>query len=214
MKFYCIKQLEYSPDGVIAKYRSNFQLVSLQQGSVDGACGPYSIFMALMSIGIVNRKHIEDFFPEEKSDSLARFYKQLKRKPTLLTSGTSLKELDKLITTSFTNIKTDCSSNKNETLIKFITGHIQQNHPVVVGIRGENFAHWLLVIGYTYDEETDAAKYAKQFLCLDPGQPTSYLCLWNSILDFSSRQYRKKYPFKYYPNDDNILFEEAIAIWK
>ena len=42
MKFYCIKQLEYSPDGVISKYRTNIQLVSLQQGSVDGECGPHS----------------------------------------------------------------------------------------------------------------------------------------------------------------------------
>lgn len=94
MKFYCIKQLEYSPDGVIVKYRKNIQLVSLQQGSVDGACGSYSIFMALMSIGILNRKHIEDFFPEEKSDSLARFYKQLKRKHALLKDVPPLKMME------------------------------------------------------------------------------------------------------------------------
>ena len=51
---YTINLLDTTECGPESEFEGFMQKVFLQQGSIDGACGPYSIFMGLLSLGLIS----------------------------------------------------------------------------------------------------------------------------------------------------------------
>ena len=61
-KISIIDSLDMSFDGPISKCANgDIHLVHLQQGDIDGACGPYCLLMALLINGIVLRVLVKQF---------------------------------------------------------------------------------------------------------------------------------------------------------
>lgn len=83
------------------------QLIHLQQGSLDGACGPYSLFMALIVCGLIDRNEITALNPIDKRTNIGRLFKNLESSKVFFRDGTDLKELGDIISDAF---KKNCKS--------------------------------------------------------------------------------------------------------
>jgi len=168
--------------------------VALRQGSLDGACGPYSLMMALVisgalrfdeAIGVWSRR------PHGNS-MLAREQEKL---GALIQNGTSAEDLALLFEAIKRSlfpshlddlrlelVDDDRSMLSGVDLLRAICGHIDAAQtPVILGLnwaeRDGGGAHWVVVVGYEGDERA-----IHHLVLLDPGAETETTGLWNAVL--------------------------------
>jgi hypothetical protein len=104
-------------------------------------------------------------------------------------------------------------------LAKKVSGHdiadiaknwIDNEIPVILGLVGKNFAHWVVAVGYIEDEN----KVISDILTLDPGSESPKYALWNGILSLN-KEPRKRYGFRYDSDYNQMVdLDEAIIITK
>ncbi|EAQ40492.1 hypothetical protein MED134_07044 [Dokdonia sp. MED134] len=186
--------------------------IFLKQGDVDGACGPYCVFMALLISGEISREDIDDLWNIKLSTRLGKLVKGMRDHDTLFRSGTHITELNTLLNNSFGKvIKTDENLNSGKSLIPFIIEGLQKDAPIVVGVKNRDMGHWLLAVGY--EEVND--KISKIFF-LDPsGVNTSNY--WNAAIDIIDPQ-SGIYPYAWIDHNEDtnefIQLDEALLIQK
>ena len=87
---------------------------------------------------------------------------------------------------------------------------IKDEIPVILGLVGKNFAHWVVAVGYIEDEN----KVISDILTLDPGSESPKYALWNGILNLN-KEPRKRYGFRYDSDYNQMVdLDEAIIITK
>ena len=202
-----INQLDINEGKVVIT--ENYDAVFLKQGSLDGACGPYCIFMALLIVGAVSSDKLDDLWQIKLNTRLGKLIKLIREHDTLFNEGTSLNELKKLLSESFGKIvATEINESRGKAIIPFVIKNLEQDFPVIVGIKNKDMAHWLLAVGFEKEES------ATKILFLDPsGINTSNY--WNAAIDIYSKQ-SGRYPYAWVDHSENsnefIQFEEAITI--
>tara|TARA_R110000868_G_scaffold374801_1_gene639267 strand:+ start:986 stop:1627 length:642 start_codon:yes stop_codon:yes gene_type:complete len=204
-----INQLDIDEGKVVTNKSDNYDAVFLKQGSLDGACGPYCVIMALLITGAVTLDEVHDLWNIKLSSRLGKLIKGMRKHDTLFSDGTTINELATLLDNSFGRIlKTVTSEASGKKLIPFIIAQLKNNYPVIVGVKNGKFAHWLLAVGF--EKEEDVSK----LFFLDPsGIDTSNY--WNAAIDLISKQ-SGRYPYAWINHNESsnefIQFEEAIAI--
>src|SRR5512147_2545150 len=73
------------------------QMVHLMQGSLDGACGPYSLMMALLICGVVDRNEAARYGAVDRRTSLGRLLAEWHRLGPLVKQGTDPVQLADLL---------------------------------------------------------------------------------------------------------------------
>ena len=192
-----INQLDIDEGKVVTNKSDNYDAVFLKQGSLDGACGPYCVIMALLITGAVTLDEVHDLWNIKLSSRLGKLIKGMRKHDTLFSDGTTINELATLLDNSFGRIlKTVTSEASGKKLIPFIIAQLKNNYPVIVGVKNGKFAHWLLAVGFE-KEEDDTSNY------------------WNAAIDLISKQ-SGRYPYAWINHNESsnefIQFEEAIAI--
>ena len=148
--------------------------VHLQQSDIDGACGPHCALMALMILGVISRKELDDLH-ESKSKPLAKLWK---RTSALYFSGTTSQQLKSLLEPYAEEVVCKIVSRiKNR--IEDAIETIQSDGVCIVAISNKYFSHWILAIGTGGNEGN---KQAEKFLIIDPDSPTIPLLAWNGLL--------------------------------
>lgn len=66
-----LPQLQLIEKGVFIGNEEN--LVALRQGDVDGACGPYSLLMALITQNVLSREEVTDLNIQDGRTRLGKF---------------------------------------------------------------------------------------------------------------------------------------------
>ena len=194
------------------------QPVHLRQGDMDGACAIYSLMMAMITCGIINRKDAEGLYKRiDGRSSLGRLLKKLTvyndqdkvATDGLVRNGLFLDHVDDVITHNCKRIMTSVYSDDINN-ITGIVSHLKNNDPVIIGTtyRGNKGGHALLAIGY----ETENDIVSKLF-CLDPGYPLSECSYWNAIIHMNSNTGRE-YTHYYVPSNVEIKIDETICIYK
>jgi len=207
-----INQLSLDSSKVYCKRKSGKgnQVLPQRQGTLDGACGAYSLAMALMAIGVLNVQDIT-FTSHDKRTSLGRFIKQLVEQNGLYPNGDYLLSYKKMVDTDFSKfVSTELYNSKNQLAIDFIISKIGINVPVIVDIQYSGGAHALLVVGVALDEEEQPEK----LLCLDPAFDAPTCCVWNSVIDIKKAFHKKKFCYKWETNDSMIYINEALVVKK
>lgn len=192
-------------DGILVGARG--EEVFLAQGSADGACGPYCMFMAgLVLGGGPGRKTITSLEYVDRRTKIGKFFKALENNSSdgLFRSGTSVKQLHEL--TCHLGLKTEIwQENSSQHIKEFITGKIQTGKPVLFSILGKNLYHWLLAIGFSDTE--------RKILCLDPSGKNLSGSYWNSFVTTNACEGTY---YQYFSDSEvfNVRYVDAMAICK
>lgn len=188
------------------------QAVFLRQGDADGACGPYSLLMALLICGLIDREKIDYLARLDRRTSYGKLMARLDEHPGLFRDGTSLDELASLMESAFAKrLSFDLSTTTGADVRGFVQQHIEAGHPVILNMSFSGGAHALVVIGIEYSAEGAA----RRLLLLDPGGPRPAACAWNCVIDLQGSGGR--YPYNCWRPDDHqpwrASLDEALALW-
>lgn len=209
MAIHIIKHLQITNQGPEAFFKNDYQRVFLNQGSIDGACGPYSILMALLTLGLVERDEVTSFVYDGRT-KLGKLMGELNNNYRgLFVDGTDIAQLEYIISNSFSSLlNLEKEEGKNKKTIKFILKHLLDDHPVIIGVNGSDCAHWMLAVGY----EENIIDKKKRLLVLDPSGNEPIVSSWNSIINLDVDR-KGRYPYYWWTYEDYIQFDEALAFW-
>lgn len=179
-----------------------------KQGTADGACGPYSLFMSLKILGQLSQDDINDPENIDKRRNIYKFMNSINKLKGLITGGTYLRNLYDLINDNFkTKIETDWSQSNNQDLINFIIRCLDDNKPTIIKVHFPKGAHWMVAVGYSTKERVRHSK----LLLLDPSGDKPIFSPWNSILDISTKR-KSVYTYNWSTSGYYVSLEEALSI--
>lgn len=211
--------------------------IHLQQGSLDGACGIYSLIMALIICGAVKDKDhgaLLSADPVRKNSDTGKAISLIQdlvsnKESLLFRNGVQLTELKKIVTDVYkksiepkyekltVNHGSSAAFKKvgkysTELVHKLIITEVKSNNPVIVHLSspdGSN-GHAVVVVGTEYS--SDETKPSRLFL-LDPGVPAPTVSAWNSVIDLFTKPRKQTHTCWDEVNGEReIIFFSALAI--
>jgi hypothetical protein len=216
MKITLLPNLIFSNSGLASyndgRLRSDNRLVSLTQGDLDGACGPYALMMALLTCGAITRKDAVHLWLGDIKKG-TKVDKVITKLGTLLRHGTTADQLIKLFTSiqeyselkglacnaKLQNLKISETESRGKALFKTVKTSIDAGFPTILKLEwGATDAHWVVAIGYQEDRLLGGDEM-EAILVLDPGEQFSTTCVWNGILS-TTHPKRGSLPFRYWTN--------------
>lgn len=181
--------LSVSPDGPITFAQpASHDLVHLRQGEMDGACGPYCVVMALITLGVMTRHQAQSMQSADGRTRLGRFRESLGIFGGLISEGTDSFDVGWLMETfkrvGVTTEELEVAPRRKKT-VKNIADAIDQCKIPIVGVEWEGGSgHWLLVIGYQgYQANDEDELLITHLLCLDPTSDAPKVSLWNAVIE-------------------------------
>lgn len=104
--------------------------IFLKQGSVDGACGPYCLFMVLIIVGVIDYNDATNLWWTKRSTRFGKMLAKMQQHDTLFQNGTDLNQLKNLLEHSFKNtLEINVSEQKGRDLINFSIEQLKQDKP-------------------------------------------------------------------------------------
>jgi hypothetical protein len=167
------------------------QPVHLRQGSLDGACGPYSLFMAMIVCGLVDRDDLLAVRRRDGRTRLGRVMRRLDEVGAFFQGGLDEEGLRRALVAAcgkrfeFQHGLTAMFSGRDTPT--FVREHVEASRPVLLKLAwGDDDAagaHWVVVIGLEYERWSDEGRELCRFLVLDPEAPAPTVCAWNGVVD-------------------------------
>lgn len=162
-------------------------LVHCRQGDLDGACGPYSLVMALIAAGLVSREEAGYGCLSDGRTRLGKFQNRLREFGGLITDGTDEYDLDWLVECFKSQIFVESISGTTRELVNGAVEAIGEKRSTIIGVDWTGGdGHWLLVVGYqgqrVKDETGIEREIVTHLLCLDPFVEAPRVSLWNAVL--------------------------------
>ena len=172
-----------SPKGPVASV--NGTLVHLRQGQLDGACGPYCVVSALITLGLMDRDDVVNNMHTWKgSERKGRFRDGLYNFGVYTSEGTDGDDL--LWLTDYykrAGLKAEHVEGKKNHVFDCVAGAVASGELPIVGVEWQGGGgHWMLVVGYQGEEVGEDIQLT-HLLCLDPGQEAPKASLWNAVLE-------------------------------
>jgi hypothetical protein len=100
--FRIIDQIDIGHEGPVANWQNGeHQLIHLAQGSMDGACGPYSLMMALIICGLIDREDLVSLRKVDGRTSAGKLLNALQEYQGFFRDGTHLEDLSELLEKSY-----------------------------------------------------------------------------------------------------------------
>ena len=191
---------------------------ALRQGDLDGACGPYSLMMAMLLSKALTRRQAMTLWngPIDKRTTFAKIVSKL---DALVAQGMSDDELKslfrgiqrlvgtskvkKLEMTNFSD-EDDKSELNGLPLLNAVKIHIDEhNKPVMLTLNwNKNESHWVVAVGYQ-TRGIGGVNKLENILILDPDPATgkiSPISAWNGVLGLGASGNKKLR----YTTDDGI----------
>lgn len=212
-----ISPIQATNRGPEVPYSRNFvQPVHLKQGSMDGACGVYSIMMALIICGVIRYEDARSFWKFKPKTPIGKLFAFFAEKGPLVANGASLDDVHKAIDEYFPKLLDfqGLRQDKELDMVGFIEEEIGKSHPVLLLTTFEGGGHWVVVVGCEYE-----CRKRKKDLCslliLDPGNDTSLMSSWNGLIE--TQEKKGEYPYRWWTPDGqdpiNVQLEYSLAIW-
>lgn len=213
-----LDKIDITDDGL----KMNNEQVFLHQGDMDGACGVYSLMMALIIEGTVRFRDTYVNAQEDKDQRKAkqRLFKAFTSSDLgLIRNGLYLKDqIQETLTNTYSKYVKSfyCPNDKESDVVAFIRQSIDDNHPCIVGIdfKGDS-GHFMCAVGYEigFEEET-----VTKIFCLDPGSNKPINSYWNAIIKIDANHKARTYT-DFYVNTESqynreVRLSEALRIEK
>ncbi|HHJ1300200.1 hypothetical protein OGV25_01240 [Pseudomonas sp. P1B16] len=175
--------LMVSPDGPLT-YARGGQLVHLRQGGLDGACGPYSVVMALITLGVMGYGEARNMYLWHGNSREGRFRSEIRSLGALVSEGTDHKDMLRLVECfSGVGVGAEYVTGSKKDIVQQVQDSIDCMSAPIIGVRWPGGSgHWMMVVGYQgYENEGDFQ--ITHLLCLDPGSETPRTSLWNAVIE-------------------------------
>ena len=192
------------------KKEKNFGPVSLTQGSLDGACGPYALMMAILSLGI-SYEDIEELWGIQQ-DGRTKFGREMANYQGLINSGTYAEQLVTIYKSiadskhadfqkfkALKDYEPEIIPLKNNDVIHHVVNHIKNTGlPAILGLSwSKTDGHWVTAIGYqsfrSSPDDSDLNEQLESLLVLDPGERINRTEMWNAVLATESKGKKFEY---------------------
>lgn len=173
-----------SPEG--PRSVMNDDIVHLRQGNMDGACGPYSLVSALITLGLLDREKIEDMYQWDGRTREGKFRDAMYAFGPLISGGTNDYDLEWLSSFFKTkNLQTDISFGSKMEIFAGVCNALLEFKLPIIGVDWPGGGgHWMLVVGaQAYEDPDSGDKQMTHLLCLDPGSETPKTSLWNAVIE-------------------------------
>ena len=209
--FYVIDKIEIGHDGPVAKGPTGEdQLIHLSQGSMDGACGPYSLMMGLLICGLIDYDDLVSLKKIDGRTSPGKLLKNIEKFQGLFRNGTFIHELETMLKNSYPKkLETDSIEASGVEIRKTVKKYIDKNCPVILGLEfGDDDGHWVVAIGYEF--YSNAPQTPRRLLLLDPSDPSPVITAWNGVVDAIGSKGR--YPFVWWGHDRKAKLTSALAL--
>lgn len=172
-----------SPNGPVSSEAGT--LVHLRQGELDGACGPYCVVSALITLGLMDRDDVlENMHAWKGSSREGRFRDALYAFGVLSSEGTDCSDL--LWLTDYykrVGLQADHVEGSKDHVFECVADAVESGKLPIVRVQWQGGGgHWLLVVGYQGKAVGDDLQLT-HLLCLDPGQEAPKASLWNAVLE-------------------------------
>lgn len=198
--------------------KKGWQSIHLRQGTMDGACGLYSLMMGLIIGGVVRFDEVCSLAAFSSKSKIKKLIDYFQNFGPLVNKGINLDEMYEVIsevTCEHYPGKIDFQGykrNKGVDLVDFIETEISNNHPILLLVTFEGGGHWVLVVGCEY-ERRGVNTVLCRFLILDPSGTTPIMCSWNGVIN--ARKQKGKYPYCWWTEFGNVKvqLEYTLAIW-
>lgn len=213
MPFHVISPIKLLSSGPHSWQVRRWRPIHLSQGCLDGACGPYSVVMTLLILGLLRWDEATSYgFWFDPDQAKGKFWSRLARQPGLLRDGSDLKELEKLLRSSFGPLLATSELAPSEELIPFTVANLRQQCPVIIGVRYSGGAHWLVIVGYEEDEQGNVTK----LLALDSSSTKPQLTAGNAFIDIAAPAKGKQYKFTWAnaAGEFPVKLEDSLTICK
>ncbi len=175
--------------------------VALRQGDLDGACGPYSLMMALLLSKVITFTQAKKLW-DSNPDGRNKFAKWTKQFDTLLTQGTDDADLKKLFSAIQSLLDTKKAMNlemmhlspsntsnlKGESSLYMVKEHLENyDMPVILVLDwSKTNSHWVVAVGYQEKRAANGNMKLANILTLDPGSSIGNTSAWNGVLGLGS----------------------------
>lgn len=184
------------------------QKLHQHQGSLDGACGAYSLAMDLMIIGLINSEDILSISKNDKRFSANKLIKELIFNNGLYIDGKYLEEYQCLVNRYLSKYtETILYSDKNK-IIEVLQKNIEDNIPSVLDIQYSRGGHAIVVVGMSFDNQGNPL----QILCLDPGFESPKVSTWNSVINIQEAVANKQYCYIWETNNNMPVYLNEVLI--
>ena len=209
-QFKVIDQLCLKEGKLKCKKPSNrsFQKAHFKQGDLDGACGAYSVSMALNILGVFEAEELYSGTDFDRRTAEWKLIKALNENG-LYRNGLKLENIQEILKKNYSKYVNVQCANKKDDIFNITQQWIDTNVPIILGIDYDSHhGHWIVAVGYALNENDELT----DILTLDPGVDSPMCCLWNGILNINQEP-KKKYGYEYNTNRlDLVDVAEAIII--
>lgn len=206
-ELYIIPQLLLENGILKSKVGRSTKKVHYRQGELDGACGAYSVAIALNIIGAFDADFINS--PRKNVDlrtSEGKLYNIIHRWglfPDGLKTDECITILETFKKSSYKLIE---ATEINADIIK---SYLDNNTPIILLIEYKGGAHWIIVIGYELKN-----KRINNFYVIDPGCELPSSAYWNGVINMKKIR-SAHYCYAYNATNWNAMVSigDAISIY-
>lgn len=193
-------------------YHGAGDVTGFSQGTLDGACGIYSVVTAMVAGGVISRDEAINAW-STIPDGRTRLANATVHLPALVQDGTDETDQIKLIKALEWHIrktktcKPELIDLSGKKLFPEIIGRIDRSIPVIIHLNWEGSgAHAAVVVGYEFEDND-----VYHLLTIDPGYNISRVQLWNAVLTCYRNKNGKK---PYYYRVENFQLDSHCQITK
>lgn len=212
MQYHLIPQVRLKLEGAVSYQDGKLKQVHLRQGSVDGACGAYSIMMTLLVLGQLDYDQLTTLARADGRSRAGKLLSSLEQYPGLFRQGMDVAELSQLLQNNFRQVLSFVPITQSEgDPWKFAVDHVREGSPVIISMQGTGCGHWMVVIGVELDDKDRVTR----LLALDSSVDAPNICPWNAFIT-PRRQKGHEYPFEWHSDGSScyVQIEEAVAVWQ
>ena len=202
-----IPSLVLNQKGLQAKDKSGKLIdICLHQGSLDGACAVYSVFMNLLILEKISLNDIQ-VYKESKDPETRKLCKKLLVDSGMHHDGQHFSTIRSILNETIgSRIVAKNPRATQRDVIPLIVAHLKCDYPVVISVVFRNGdAHALLCVGYEGSEENPS-----KLFCLDPSAAKIFNHYWNTVIDLERINNNSIYSFRYITSDLNMVFDVSL----
>jgi len=204
-----INSLFLTSEGVVTKYKNGkTHDFFIKQGSLDGACAPYSASMVLMILGILKRTDLDLNRYHDRRRKIGKIIDLFFNQKGLVREGYNFNDLTHELQLFKKDFDVQYHDTSND-ILEIIQNQIEKENPVLISVEYTGGIHALVAVGLELNEKDEIIK----ILCIDPGYDQPKITYWNSVIDLES-QYKGKYKFNWLNDDSLVKLSDIVTFNK
>ena len=208
-------RLSYTLPNLVAGHRGPMvegrrlpQAVYFRQGDLDSACGQHCVLMALIALGIFDRRKLILSLPR-RATAAGRLWS---RYVDWYFKGTEASDLAEAIGEAGLHVRTEVCEGAAHRVSAFAVRHLRRGRPVVVGVFGPSLDHFVLTVGV--EGVWNGRFTPTALLAIDPWKDAPVISVWNARIELPRGRSRLRSIRFINRTERLVAIGSAVALWR